>query len=250
MHAPRSPHRCILPLPTAWAVLGLVAVAGCGAQEYQRRFEAELQRLTLRVPFEESLQSPARVADTPVMVRVPKGYDTVGTFKAADSRLDALRPAGLELGYPLSAYESRVTDASYGKYSCYLFVFAGKVPAAGKWGSATAGDRLDASGEVAQSVSRLFPAAKPQWSDVSVPTLAGGTAAWQKLRVVAEQEFPYQNAAGQKSQPRMPGVLEIYGRVQNQHLILLAWRVPAMLEQHVQLSKLAPLVAGGIEAEE
>src|SRR3972149_6811272 len=82
------------------------------------------------------------------------------------------------------------------------------------------------------------------WVDFQGETPDGKGNQWKKLRFTNQQEFFTIDTTGQERFVQMPGVLEVYLHEEAGYCIAIAWRVPASIEQTVDLAKWAPLAAG------
>jgi len=60
----------------------------------------------------------------------------------------------------------------------------------------------------------------------------------------SQQDFRTLDKAGQEKYAQMPGLLEIYVQEEAENYVFIVWRMPKSIEQKVELSKWAPIVAG------
>jgi hypothetical protein len=242
----RRPLGLLSPFPLLlflfFQVLVFAVVSGCGTGEYERRLEA---RRTDKAKIEAKLRTlylPLEVAGTPVSVRLPKtifldpplvegalvGGKPVDLRRVKPGKLVTI--PGLKL-----TYEGFVDSEGVKlPYYCYVGVI-----------DAQGGQVVE---EAALKIHKELAAQRPQdtsmtWQDLRVETLDGSEGDWKKMRAESNQEFFTPDKAGQGQFKSMPGVLEVYLRVEAKSGIVIAWRMPASIENKVNLKKWATLVA-------
>ena len=84
------------------------------------------------------------------------------------------------------------------------------------------------------------------WTDFHGEAPNGPGNLWRKFRFDGNQDFYYKNKDGQEQFSPQPGVLEVYLHDAGGQVVIVAWRMPASIEQNVGLAKWAPLVAGSV----
>ena len=101
--------------------------------------------------------------------------------------------------------------------------------------------------QLRDELAKKFPRGLTDWADVPCETPEGQTIQWRKLRLLGKQEIYYKDKAGKEHYPANNDcVLEIYLYEKGGQVVIVAWRMPASIEQNVGLGKLAPLVAGSV----
>ncbi len=245
------------------AVVVLLAVAvcqGCGTGEYESRLNGGLSSLKKGSAFQQ-LYDAAPLADTPVMIRVPKVFSksfregSVVNGKPVDPR--RAKPLAVDLlGAVKIAYEAFIPDSDGTEKSYYLYLAAIKAEDAEKARltatraqstfKATGVAKMQRSGKLFSFLEKAFPGKVDNWQDVQCPTFDGNELTWQKLRATGNQEFFCIDRNKQQRYSSLPGSLELYVRQEGDLLVFIIWRVPTSIESQAKLAELAPLVAGSV----
>jgi hypothetical protein len=207
-------------------VLAVLACCGCGTRQYQERMNASLQNLQQASAFNQLLYDPTPLAETRVLIRVPKVFQQsfVEGSVIDGQPVNRLRVAIPTLDLPALSitYEAMVPlEKAQVAYYCYLGV---AVPPAGP-----------------QPIEPTYAL-----QDVQFPAPHGGDIAWKKLRCTGPQEFYCVEEGGKGTFRKMPGTVEIYTHQEGGYLVVMGWRVPTAAEQSTDFSKLAALMAGSL----
>jgi hypothetical protein len=218
-------------------------MVGCGTGEYERRLEdrhAEKTRIETKL---SGLYLPLVVPGTTISVRLPKSLfpdpPLVEGAMVGGKPVDVRRVKPQKLvtipGLKLT-YEGFI-ESEGGKLPCYCYVGVIDVPM-----QAVEDPSVKMRAELS---AQQPPPALTNWQDVSLETPSGQPTVWRKLRAENSQEFYTLDKAGQGEFKNLPGVLEIYFRVEPKNIIVIAWRVPLSIDNKdkVDLKKWAALVA-------
>jgi len=221
----------------------LASVLGCGAAEYQSRVQARVQEMAAVSEF-VGLYAPQQLGDKPVSVRVPAVFESPPLVPGAEVAGEGAPPATERvqpgvIGVPglTYTYEEFVADAEGGRIPFYLHVGATDT---------THRAFRDPTTRWAHQIRKHFPGQDPSWERVECDTPDGRYLVWQRLRAEGEQPFSYVSQDGRRRVVGLPGILEIYYRVEGDWAITLAWRVPSSIAPHVGLERWAPMVAGAV----
>lgn len=227
----------------ALAVL-VPGLLGCGVGEYRGRLQERVGDLATASDF-AGLYAPQPLPNKPVAVRVPQSFErpplVAGVPLAEEDAPpdDArVKPGVVELPGLTYTYEEFVSDAEGGRIAYYLYLSAEDTTQHGF---------RDPNRRWLSQVNARFPDQQVDWENVACDTPEGRSVIWQRLRAEGEQPFHYVDKDGQTRSVRLPGVFELYYRVEDDWLVAIAWRVPAMIAEHVNLDTQAPLVAGAVE---
>jgi len=225
LHAPRSILHSLL-------IVLLLALLGCGTDEYERRLAGRAARLQAQhaAKFNE-LGDPQDVAGANIAVRLPKSMTVLTEGKDSSRRI---KPGAIPLPGLKLTCEGFVQDSEGGQLPYYCYVGAVDAPLKEL--------TTQIQGALAGMVSGPL-----QWTDLQAETPAGPKIAWRKMRIAFDQEFYYRTKDGQDQYPTVPGTLELYLQDAGPRTAIVAWRMPAGIEQNVGLDRLAPLVAGCVD---
>lgn len=232
-------HASAAALPAAL----LASVLGCGAGEYQSRVQARVQEMATGSEF-AGLYAAQTLGDRPVSVRVPQvftspplvpGAEVAG--EGAPPATERVQPGVVDLPGLTYTYEDFVADAEGGRIPFYLHV-----------GAANTTHRAfrDPTNRWVHQIKSRLPDQDPSWERVECDTPDGRFLVWQRLRAEGEQPFSYVSQDGRRRVVELPGILEIYYRVEGDWAITLVWRVPSSIAPHVGLERWAPMVAGTV----
>jgi len=218
----------------------IVVSEGCGKGEYERRLRNRgaggVANPTLGQPAAAGaeLYAPLQLPGSGFSVCVPRVFVNQPFVPGgADERRVKAGPVTLpDLKF---TYEAYITDAAGGQMSYYLYLAA----TSGSAQTVAEQLRMQLAGQSQQESG---------WADFPVTSSTGKTLSWRRLRATGQQEFYYKSKDGQEQFTTMPGVLEIYLCESGGQVLIVAWRMPAAIEQHTGLARLAPLVAGSISA--
>ncbi len=237
--------RSLWRVPSAVLLAALLSNAGgCGVGEYRERVRARVVDLGTASEF-AGLYSPQAMGDKPVSVRVPQAFQrpplVAGVAIAEEGAAPddvRVRPGWVELPGLTYTYEEFVADAEGGQIPYYLYLSAENKNQPGFRDPTT------------RWLSQLRDRAPDQgfaWEDVACDTPEGRSVIWRRVRAVGEQPFYYVDKDGQSRVVKMPGILEVYYRLEGDWSVALAWRVPEAIAGHVGLGKWAPMVAGSVQ---
>ena len=199
--------------PAVWIVAS--ALAGCDLTgQYEAKFAEAIQRAQLRAAFDQrlfaadtELLDAARQA-VGVKLRLPTYFDKDSKpLPPADPRA---QPPFVQLPHLSYAYERQLDD-NEGKFlPVYMYVAA--VPKA-----EMKADALQAA--LAQPIAAAFPGAT--WADAQVPTPAGTSATFKRLRAEGPQDFVNLQT---NAVVKQDGRFDLYLVDAAAHHVLLGWR--------------------------
>lgn len=225
----------------------LLSALGCGVGEYRSRIASRVEELANASEF-GGLYATQPLGDKPVSIRVPQMFErqplVAGAEIAEEGAVPAearVQPGLIDLPGLTYTYEEFVADAEGGKIPYYLYLSAEKTSAPGyrepttRWLNQLK-DRLSVEGLA--------------WENVECDTPVGGAVVWRHLRAEGEQPFYYVGKEGEGRVVKLPGIIEIYYRVDGDWAVALTWRVPEIIAEHVNLGKWAPMVAGAAQIQE
>jgi hypothetical protein len=238
------------------AAAALVVVAGCGTQEYERRLQATVREMELRWPFDENLQPLTKFDPTPICLRIPKVFSRTAINHPDPPEGDAAIVANrtkipsVDLGGAMLTYEAFIVDQKKGSVPYYMYVAVSDL--AKGYGLRSIFNRdpkavdgaMDNTGSIYKGVKESLAKTAENWEFVRCATPEGTQIAWQKLHAAGEQSFCYRDSGGKQSLIKLPGLLDIYARVEGDYLVMVAWRIPEMLQGQANFSDLEQLVAG------
>ena len=222
------------------AALFLPVIQGCGTGEYERRLDEGLAAAKANSKF-NGLYGPQALPETSVSVRIPKMFKDPPLVEGAQVNgkpVDArrIKPGLFPFPFLKFTYEAYVDDAAGAKLPCYCYV--GAVSKAG-------GRVRNPGGEIEVSLKNKAEFEKlTNWTDFQGETPEGRGNTWKKIRMESQQDFRTLDKAGQEKYAQMPGLLEIYVQEEAENYVFIVWRMPKSIEQNVELSKWAPIVAG------
>lgn len=240
---PRSRHpRCrVAILPLAMCLAGVV---GCGVGDYRQAIESTVRDFAMTSEA-GGLYAPQAIGDRPISVRIPQVFRRQplvdGTVVAGEGSPPAevrVQPGLIDLPGLTYTYEEFVEDAEGGQIPYYLHVGAADTQRSGF---------RDPTSRWVNQLTERFPQQNIGWEEVGCDTPDGRRVVWRRLRAEGEQPFYYVSKDGQGREQRMPGVFEVYYRVDGNWAVALAWRVPSMIAGHANIDKWAPIVAGAVD---
>jgi hypothetical protein len=219
----------------------LLVMLGCGTGEYERRLDNQISQLR-NGSKSKDLYAPQELPKTPVSVRVPLMFKDSPLVEGAQVNGKLIDPRRVKpMLFPLPwlrlTYEGFIDDPEVGKLPCYCYL--GAVDVAG-------GQARDFTANTLKELKTKPGANVVDWADFTGGTPDGHGNPWKKLRFTGPQEFFTIGKNNQEQFQTMPGVLEIYVHEEAGQYVLVAWRMPAKIEQTVELAKWAPLVAGSV----
>ncbi|MDY0167410.1 MAG: hypothetical protein RBS80_12755 [Thermoguttaceae bacterium] len=226
------------------AAAWVTSIFGCGVGEYRQRIEKQVQELGTTSDA-VGLYSAQPLGNKPIAVRVPQSFKrqplVAGVQVAGEEAppSDARVQTGLiDIPGLTYTYEEFVADAEGGQIPYYLYLGAA---------DKTQPNFRDPASRWINQLKERFPGQEVAWEDVRCDTSDGQSVAWRRIRVEGDQDFHYVGKDGQGRAVKMPGVFEVYYRVDGNWAVVLAWRVPTSIAQHVDLHKWAPIVAGTVD---
>lgn len=239
-------------------VVVAVAVAGCSSGAYDADYSKALASLKTRAEFSKLQDAPLELAEGRTKLRPPKSLPDLLTAEKADPRAAPpegdskeeprpieprrLRPPFLE-DFPgfVAAYEG-VFDASADKVPVTLTV--GSVPTAERKEPQVAAHLVDQAKKHEGFAKEPFA-----WESRDVVDRGGATRTWKVLRLHGSQ--PIDRWVGGKSAEEVPieATCEIWlsAAADQEHCIVLVWRVPDDVKEKFSLDEVAPLVARSVE---
>lgn len=218
-------NRC---LPAALALLLAAACWGCGAGEYKKRLDDRVREIGQETPLSR-MHAAMEIPGTPVMIRIPKFFEEVPP--------DARRAKWpLDLADLKLTYEGFVADSDEGKVAYYCYLAVTEMSHAGA---------RDPNRALRNRLMDLFPGTAVQWEDIHCKTPDGRATKWQKSQTAGELEF-YYDKDGKAEPRRMQGTIEVYSRKEGDFTVIIVWRVPSHLKDHVGLQEWAPRMAGTV----
>jgi hypothetical protein len=226
-HASRSVmHKHFLP-----SVLLMSLCLGCGTGEYESRIGQH--RGGGAAGGDELLGPAEQLAGTRISIRPPTCMTLMPP--GADSKRSKVPALSLP-GLQMRVYEGFVKDSDGGDIPFYCVVMAMDVPKGMNMGSQV------------QAMASAQPG-KPQVTEVQVTGPDGKDNKWQTAHGGGKDEFYYKGKDGKEAPRPMDAVAEMYAREDAGTFIMMAWRVPANIQQNVGnvgLSELAKAAAGGV----
>ncbi len=239
---------CLRYLAAAILAAALMAsVLGCGVAEYRSRVESRVQEMATASEF-VGLYGAQRLGEKPVSVRVPQVFTSPPLVPGAEVAEEGalpeevrVQPGVIDLPGLTYTYEEFVADAEGGRIPYYLHV-----------GAVDATERRfrDPTTRWVRQIESRLPAQPAAWEKVECETPEGRVVVWQRLRAEGEQPFLYENPEGRRRAVNLPGILDIYYRIEGDWAVTLVWRVPSSIAPHVGLEKWAPMVAGTVNVTE
>lgn len=214
---------------------------GCGTSDYERRLDARVTEYKNESKF-NILSSPADVPGTPVSIRIPQDFKNPPLTAGAEvdgKPVEARRiePEVISLPELKLTYEGFIEDANHGKLPYYLYVAVTSDPR-----------RANFPRTMRLELSNKFPDAT-ELSEIRTPTPEGRDINWKKCRATGNQEFYYISPEGKAQFLQMNGLIELLflEDKENDVLVILAWRMPASIEQSINFQTLEPMVAGCVK---
>lgn len=232
--------------PAAMLLLaaGLATILGCGVGDYRDRIDAGVRALA-DASDTAGLYAAQPLGQTPIAVRVPQAFTrpplVAGVAIAEEGAPpDEVRvqPGLIDLPGLTYTYEEFVVDSEGGRIPYYLYISAADTGRSGF---------RDPTSRWVNQLRERFPDRQIGWEDVSCDTPQGRSVVWRRLRIEGEQVFYYVGKDGQGREQRLPGLFEVYYRVDGNWAVALAWRVPAMIAEHADVAKWGPIVAGAVD---
>jgi hypothetical protein len=213
------------------SVLLLSLCLGCGTGEYESRIGQHggggAAAADLLGPAEELAGTRISIRAPTCMTLMPAGADPKRT------KMPALSLPGVQI----RVYEGFVKDSEGGDIPFYCAIMAMAVPAG-----------MNMGGQI-QAMASKQPG-NPQIADVQIAGPDGKENKWQTAHKSEKDEFYYKGKDGKEAPRPMDAVGEMYAREDGGAFIMIAWRVPASIQQNVGnnvgLAELAKAVAGGV----
>lgn len=225
-------------------LLAVSVLVGCGGGEYRTRVEASATRLKQEADqqkqaaeFAKKFYGLAKIGNSPFQIQVPTQFPAGADL--ATATLPGANLPGLAL-----AYSAGVADASGGgQYPYYVIVGAVDTTQAGSSKLLSEGGsvkQLEGSGEMVKMIRAALPGGTVGTPEsVTITAFGGQQASWSKLRATGEMEFTIGS-----NRVKLPGIFELYVRVEGGWVGWFAWRVPTSIEPHSKMAELAPQMAG------
>jgi len=220
------------------SVLLLVTYSGCGTAEYKQRLSERVQQIGGETPFSQ-MHAAVAIPGTPLTIRLPQSVNAQPLVEGrpAESPTDPqrVRPpiniADLKL-----TYEGFVDDDAGGRTAYYCYLAATDM-------SSGARDPVNA---LRQRLMTFLPETTIQWKDVYCHTPDGLAIKWHKIEAAGRQNFYYLDKDGNDEFQPMEGIAEVYSRREGNFMVVVVWRVPTRIKDHVNLKDWAPRVAGSL----
>lgn len=230
-------------------LLGLIALVGCGAAEYEERMLSSAKDIQTRqdraTRLNENLHGSAAIGDAAVEMRVPKVFEASFTpdspHPADGAKINAqrLQPPFLNLPGLKLTYEAHADggDEKTYPYYCYLAAVQG-----------TSGD----AGKLAEQLAGALRMGLPGgggWETVDCPTPDGGTLPCRRIRATGKQLFDATApGSGRARFTQQDGKFDLYLHEGNGWITLVAFRVPAPLDEKFKLDDIGPLAVGTLKS--
>jgi hypothetical protein len=224
-------------------LLALLAAVlpGCKG-EYERRLGLLVDQLGKSSEFNDLRQAvPINFPSATVTLHLPADLVAVdATADAKRSKFTIAEPLPENNLSDMLTYEGPVADSAGGKQHYYLYVGSLNLAEGGN------DDMAVFVGHLTQVIHTLTG-----FEEVQVATRDGSMVTCRKGKATMQQVFYYEKPKGEGGEyPLMDGLIEVWDlkiAPAKKHLVLI-WRVPSTLVgTSVDLDKIAPLVAGGIE---
>lgn len=228
------------------ALLVTVVLPGCGRREYNRLTSSRIALARGEAKF-RTLYAPTDIPGTPLRIRIPLIFKPDQLFIATSKhgedgnqiRADRLQPPFMKWSGFKHCYEGHAAadDGRSLPFYCYL----GAVPG-------TSADAEKLQSQLAASLKETFKDAELDWQIIDCESPTGIAVQWRKLRIEADQPFLIKGAGGVAAE-NLPGIFEVWVAEKQNHIVVMAWRVPKAIDAPASAAAPAPApTASGIEA--
>lgn len=213
--------------PWIYPLLLSLLLSGCGTREYNKLVNGRVALARGEAKF-RTLYAPSDVPGAPLKIRIPLVFKPdqlyVATSKHGDDgnqiRPDRFQPPFLKWSGFQYCYEGRADSTDGRKYPFYCYL--GAVP----------GTNADAEKLAAQFTSTLketFKDAPLDWASIDCESASGIAVQWKKLRIEADQ--PFLSGSGDTvTSENHPGIFEVWIAEKQNHIVVMAWRVPKAID--------------------
>lgn len=236
-------------LEIAGAILFLALLAGCDMGTYGKRvaerkeqLEQESRLASLIRPDEYVAIKDAAGNLTGFQIREPvifvKGEGVLDhSIRGADP--NRLLPPGIRIPGASETHESFQQNLE--GILVAFYTYRGAIPATAEVTQDTVKAQID------ELILGVLPDATPRWETVELPTTNGQTVSWQRMKLIAGQDFAwYSPDEGVIKYRQWDGhmVFGIYS-TSNYHIVV-AWRVPAEINDTINFLESADASMGSI----
>jgi hypothetical protein len=234
-------------------MLFLVFSAGCGTGDYEQRLDKRINELKMGSKF-VLLSSPIDVPGTQVSLRVPqkntsnqKAFETLSSAGFENPPLQEsaspdgkpidpkrLKPNVVDVADLKLTFEGFVEDQKHGKQAYYLYVAVttrqnrGNIP-----------KRMQA--DLVSKIQDATPL-----TDLKAETPEARDILWQECQATGNQQFYYVKPDGEGQFIQLNGTVELMFHDENDALVILIWRWPAVLDKSMFQSWME-MVAGCVK---
>jgi hypothetical protein len=221
--------RCFFPVVGGFVLLAALAVvlAGCGTGDYEQK----LRDRKIVTKFDNFLPAE-NVPEAKIAFRIPGGFAPLAKGPKIDPK--RTEPGVLKASWFKRVYETLLKDGDNEK-ACYCYVGAVE-----KLASA------DFEKQIKAELAAIQGNAIVEWTDFQGEKPDAETVKWRKIRCTAPLEFYGKDKAGKEQFQTEPGIVEVYFREEDGVVAIVAWKLPASLENGLKLGDISKLVAGGL----
>jgi hypothetical protein len=230
-----------------WAVCGLLLLStycGCGAQEYERRINAGVNRAKGESKFNVLYATPQDIVGTPVAIRVPTLFTSPAFVENAAVDGKRIDPRRIKPDVVATIPGFKLTYEAFTDDGLPYYLYVGVVNA----DNVATADPL--GGLQVDLNDRFHP--NPPVSPADTPCEApdGRSLPWKSIRVTGDQEFLVRDKTGREQPKTLPGIVDVYSYRTPNCAVVLVWRMPTAVGEKVNVSELAKLVAGCVAIKE
>ncbi len=223
------------------SALLLVTCSGCGTSEYKQRLSERVRQIGNETPFSR-MHAAVSIPGTPLTIRLPQSVNAQPLVEGRPVTSPP-NPRRVKLPFDLPGlkltYEGFIVDNTGGKTAYYYYLAATKLSSVGS---------RDPNNALRQQLMTRFEGATVRWEDVHCHTPDGLAIQWQKTGVTGMQDFYYIDKDGNGEFLPMEGIIEVYSRREGNFMVVVVWRVPTRIKDHVNLKDWAPRVAGSLSS--
>lgn len=230
-----------------YALLLSALFAGCGTRDYNRLATSRVALARGEAKF-RTLYAPSAVPGAPLKIRVPLVFKPdqlyVATSKHGEDgnqiRPDRFQPPFMKWPGFQYCYEGQAASADGRKFPFYCYL--GAIP-----GSSADAEKLTA--QLQSALKETFKDAPLDWVSIDCESPTGIAVQWKKLRIEADQPFLF-GSSGNVISENFPGVFELWIAEKQNHIVVMAWRVPKAIDAPAAApaGDAAPAAGSGIAA--
>jgi hypothetical protein len=226
-------NRCV----AAGLALLLSLGAGCGTggeRGYEARMNQRLKSLAQDDPF--ARMNLTLVPGTPLAFQLPPMFTDPPMVDGQGGDPRRAKPP-FEVGQIKLAYEGLLEDETQGKMAYYLYVYAVDMSLRGA---------REPVNVLRRQLTSAFDDITVTSEDAHVSTPDGRSLSCKMVSLEAPQEFCYLAPDGAAEYRSVEGIVRFYVRREGDFVLMLGWRVPSYLKEHIGLDEWAPRAAGSV----